>query len=190
LREALRDADPVSLAERVGGVVSADDRIGIWLSLWASPIMIRLPDLIAVNESDQPLNPMIQAILLYHLVTGDGSPLEGRWVSFADLPGGRMYAQAFQGYTGDEIVKSFGLNLESFERACQKIGGTKINAADSAFMFLCLPRLPIVLTYWLGDEDFPSSCKVLFDASACHYLPIDGCAIAGSMLTSRVLKAR
>ena len=44
-----------------------------------------------------------------------------------------------------------------------------------------------MVTYWLGDEDFPSSCKILFDESASHYLPIDGCAILGSMLVRRLL---
>jgi hypothetical protein len=46
-----------------------------------------------------------------------------------------------------------------------------------------------MLTYWLGDEDFPSSCKVLFDESASHYLPIDACAILGGMLTRKIIAA-
>jgi hypothetical protein len=46
-----------------------------------------------------------------------------------------------------------------------------------------------MVTYWLGDEDFPSSCKILFDASASHYLPIDGSAILGSMLVRKLLAA-
>jgi hypothetical protein len=47
----------------------------------------------------------------------------------------------------------------------------------------------MLVTYWLGDEDFPSSCKILFDSSATHYMPIDGCAIAGSMLAKKLRKA-
>jgi len=57
-------------------------------------------------------------------------------------------------------------------------------------VFQALPRVPLMLTYWLGDEDFPSSCKVLFDESASHYFPIDACAILGSMLTGRVIRAK
>jgi hypothetical protein len=45
-----------------------------------------------------------------------------------------------------------------------------------------------MVTYWLGEEEFPSSAKILFDATATHYLPIDVCAILGSMLVSRIGK--
>ena len=53
-------------------------------------------------------------------------------------------------------------------------------------MIQAFPNLPMLVTYWLGDEDFPSSCKILFDSSATHYLPIDGCAIAGRLLTQKL----
>jgi len=58
---------------------------------------------------------------------------------------------------------------------------------SASFIYNALPRIPMMVTYWLGDEDFPSSCKILFDASAPHYLPTDACAILGSMLTRKLL---
>jgi hypothetical protein len=45
----------------------------------------------------------------------------------------------------------------------------------------------LAVVYHLGDENFPASCQILFDASACHYLPTDVCAILGSMLTRKLL---
>ncbi|MFN2105113.1 MAG: DUF3786 domain-containing protein [Candidatus Promineifilaceae bacterium] len=42
---------------------------------------------------------------------------------------------------------------------------------------------------WLGDEDFPTSYRILFDRSIEHHLPTDACAILGSMLTTRLTKA-
>ncbi|HJZ12415.1 MAG TPA: DUF3786 domain-containing protein, partial [Acidobacteriota bacterium] len=115
------------------------------------------------------------------------APLSGRWVSFADLPDGRMYNAAFQGYTGDEISKIFSLELRDFETACEKAGGQAVDTGDAAFRFQALPRVELLVVYHLGDEDFPSSCKILFDASATHYLPIDGCAILGSLLVKKIL---
>jgi hypothetical protein len=47
----------------------------------------------------------------------------------------------------------------------------------------------MLLVCWTGDEDFPAACQLLFDASAPHYLPTDGCAITGSLLTRQLLKA-
>ena len=61
-----------------------------------------------------------------------------------------------------------------------------MEVGSASFVMQALPNLPMLVTYWLGDEDFPSSCKILFDSSATHYLPIDGCAIAGNMLTKKL----
>ncbi|HLA88731.1 MAG TPA: DUF3786 domain-containing protein, partial [Anaerolineales bacterium] len=130
--------------------------------------------------------PILQALLLYYLLTADGTALTGKWVSFADLPDGRMYNAAFQGYSGDEIVKAFGFDLPAFRSACLKIGGQPVEIGSASFVMQALPNLPLLVTYWLGDEDFPSACKILFDSSATHYLPIDGCAIAGSMLAKKL----
>ncbi|MEW6402406.1 MAG: DUF3786 domain-containing protein, partial [Chloroflexota bacterium] len=145
------------------------------------------PELIAYHEFDDPLPAFQQALFLYYLLTSDGAPLTGRWVSFADLPDGRMYNAAFQGYTGDELAKAFGLELEGFKVACEKAGGEFAATGDAAYRFQALPRVELLAVYHLGDEDFPSSCKILFDASATHYLPIDGCAIVGSMLTKKIM---
>jgi hypothetical protein len=141
------------------------------------------------NDKDDPLPDFQLAMLMYYLLTADGAPLTGRWVSFADLPDGRVYDTAFQGYSGDVIAKAFGLDLNGFKSACGKTGGASVEVGSASFIFQALPRVPLMLTYWQGDEDFPSSCKVLFDESASHYLPIDACAILGGMLTRKIITA-
>jgi len=142
---------------------------------------------VARNLQGDPLPDLQQVLLLYYLITSDDAPLTGHWVSFAELPDGRTYNAAFQGYSGDEIVKAFGFDLDAFKSACVNAGGEPTEIGSASFIFQALPRVPLMLTYWLGDEDFPSSCKILFDESACHYLPIDACAVLGSTLTRKVI---
>jgi hypothetical protein len=159
------------------------------IPLWGKNILVTWPNLTGYAKPDDELPAFTQTLLMYYLLTADGMPLSGKWVSFADLPGGRMYAQAYQGYTGDEIVKAFGADMEKFKQACLSAGGIQYENGDASFSFTALPRLPLLVNYWLGDEDFPSSCKILFDSSAIHYLPIDGCAIIGSMLTKKLISS-
>lgn len=142
------------------------------------------------DYKDDLLPDLQQALLLYYLITADDTPLTGKWVSFADLPDGRMYNTAFQGYSGDEIAKKFGLNLEDFEKACNLAGGKEVRVGNASFIFQALPRIPLMVTYWLGDEEFPSSCKILFDESAFHYLPVDACAVLGGMLARKLIAVR
>ncbi|MEJ5223842.1 MAG: DUF3786 domain-containing protein [Anaerolineales bacterium] len=188
LRQLVRLMPPATLAERAAAQFAPVNgpHGELCLTLWRAPVTVTVPEFVAHDAQHAVLSDVLQALLLYYFHTADGAPLAGRWVSFADLPAGRMYAQAFQGYSGDALVKAFDSNLNCFKRACLAAGGHPVEAADAAFVFLALPRVPLLVTYWLGDEDFPSACNVLFDAHATHYLPIDACAVLGGMLAARV----
>lgn len=190
LREVLQQVPVDLLAERTGASYQAigPGRGEFRLSLFDSPTVVTYPGLVGINKNDEELPLPFQAILTYYFYTSDGAPLSGQWVSFADLPDGRMYAQAFQGYSGNELVKTFGLDVEAFRLACKQGGGVATPLGDAAYVFYALPRLPLLVNYWRGDEDFLSSCKILFDSSVRHYLPTDVCAILGSMLTRKIIK--
>lgn len=189
LRRFLLDADLMEVAGRTGAT-PVPQSASLRLFLFSRSILISFPTLVAVDEqTNAPISDSNQALLLYYLSLADGTPLEGRWLSFADLPGGRFYNQAFQGYSGTEVAKHFGDDILAFERAGKNLGGERLFFGDAAFVFHVLPRVMLAAVYHLGDEDFPSSCKILFDATSTHYLPIDGCAILGSMLAGKLMAA-
>ena len=103
----------------------------------------------------------------------DGAPPSGRWIAFSELPGGRFYQAAYQGYSGDELRRAFGPDLAAYSQACQRLGGVPRAHGDAAFAFQALPRLALLAAAWQGDEDFPPSYAILFDASASHdYRPV------------------
>ncbi len=133
-------------------------------------------------------NPLEQAFLLYYLSTADGAPLTGKWISFSELQDGRFYIQAFQGYTGQELARAFEDDRFAFEQAAQALGGVPHPLGDAAYIFQALPNAPLLAVYWQGDEDFPASCQILFDAAANHYLPTDAYAILGSFLTRMLIR--
>jgi hypothetical protein len=186
----LQDPELIAVRSAVSYLTLGPGRGELHVPFFGDVYVFSFPELNGYNNQDEPLSDFQQAMFLYFLITADGTPLTGKWVSFADLPGGRMYNAAFQGYSGNEVVKTFGFDLDGFKSACVKAGGEPVDIGSASFEFQALPRVPLMLTYWLGDEDFPSSCKVLFDESAGHYLPIDACAILGSMLTSNVIRAK
>ena len=188
LRSTLQFRDPGLIAARSGisYLSLAPDHGEFHFLFFGKAVTFTWPNLTGFNATDDELSPILQALFLYYLITADGTAVTGKWVSFADLPGGRMYNAAYQGYSGDEIVKTFGFDLPAFSSTCLNIGGTPVEIGSASFVLQALPNLPMLVTYWLGDEDFPSSCKILFDSSATHYLPIDGCAIAGSILAGKL----
>jgi hypothetical protein len=192
LRLQLKGVDPQLLATRTGSAFkgNAPGEGYFHLELWGRSIQLSYPAFQASYfPENTPLPEMSLALLLYYFLTADGSPPTERWISFAELPDGRFYNHAFQGYTGKELEKHFGNHQAQFERAAQQIGGCPFSFGNAAFTFRALPRIQLLAVFWQGDEDFPASFQILFDACASHYLPTDAYAILGSALTRRLIQA-
>jgi hypothetical protein len=191
LRETIRGSAPITISEKTGTLYTeiGPHRGEFRLMLWDSTVVVSFPELIAYNSKDTALPTSYQGLLMFYFSQANGLPLSRRWVSFAELPGGRTYAQAFQGYSGEKLVKLFQSDVKRFEKACLEAGGAYIEIGEVSFIFALLPRVPLVVTYHLGEDEFPSSCQILFDSSVDNYLPVDICAITGSMLTGRIINS-
>jgi hypothetical protein len=73
---------------------------------------------------------------------------------------------------------------------CRGLEGAPIEHGGAGFAFRVLPRVEIAAVYWPGDEELPSKASILFDATAHHYMVVDGLAILGSRLVGRLLDAK
>jgi hypothetical protein len=189
----LQSADPAILAARTGASYHpADENRGDFrLKWWSKPVRIAFPSFDARDgETDESLDVMSQAMLLYYFHDSDGTTQANSWIAFSELPDGYFYAQAFQGYTGQVLLRTFGDDASAFETALRNAGGDRLTFAGVSYAFQVLPKLALLAACWPGDEDFPSSYRILFDASSSHHLSTDGCAILGSMLTRRIIGAR
>jgi hypothetical protein len=187
LRDELRERAPQVVADHCGGDLTGTD---IHLTYWWRKVVVPWPDLEARwREDNEPCSTFDTAMLLYYLHTADGAPLADRWIGFRELPGGGFYHQAFQGYSGDQLAEIVGDKPDSFARAARALEGWPLPAlAQHAFAFLPLPRIRLAAVLWPGDEEFPSSASLLFDAGASHYMTTDGLALLGAGLTRRLIK--
>jgi len=177
----------VSDLARTCGAELVDGRI--LMKVWDTAVAIDPLDFIARDaESGEELDLLMQGVIAYYLHTSDGTQAANNWIAFTDLPDGRFYTQAFQGYTGRELGQHFGNDVGRFAESAVACGGTAVPFGDAAFRFQALPLVPLLLVCWQGDEDLPPSYKILFDAHTEHHLPTDACAILGSILTRRLLR--
>jgi hypothetical protein len=187
LRADLLLRDPALLAANTGANFSGSH---FELPVWGKLLSLDVQDFIGRDlETGQPVDGLTQAILAYYLHTADGTPPSQHWIAFSGLPDGKFYTTAFQGYTGHELAGRFGNDLELFKSAVGKLGGTPHDLGDASFIFQVLPLVPILAVGWQGDEDFAPSYRLLFDSKVSHHLPTDACAILGSTLTKRLIKA-
>lgn len=183
-RASLQKTDPRQIAVKGG----AEYENGILrVKFYGELHEITFPDLqVRVQATGKVCGLNRTSMFLYYLMMADGTPAVGKWVAFRDLPGGMFYHQAYQGYSGDRLAKAIDNRIGVFERAARNLSGIRLDLGDAAFAFDALPRVRVAAVYYAGDEDFPATANVLFDASASHYLPTDALAGVGSALVDRL----
>ena len=188
----LRERNPAILAENTGAkfVYSDKNQEGEFrLLVWGREVILHYPSFSGIDgETGAELDTFASTLLAYYFTNANGVPPLGRWISFNELPDGAFYARAFQGYTGDEMAKVFQDDVGGFSNAAEKLGGEKIPLGDGAYAFQVLPLVKMLVVCWLGDDDFPTSYRVLFDAAAGYHLTTDALAVVGSTLKSRLVK--
>ncbi|MBN1267066.1 MAG: DUF3786 domain-containing protein [Anaerolineales bacterium] len=187
LRHIVSSRPPQTLAAASGGKLQ-DGFLEI--AYWGSPVRCELKTGKIFSDDMQQLSTFDQSMILFYLRTSDGTPPADHWVSFRELPGGVFYNQAFQGYTGRLLAERFGNNPEMLNAAAAAVSGTHLPAlCPAAWRFLPLPKLPLAVALWPGDDELPSQAKILFDAAAGGKMTTDGLALLGARLASMLLKA-
>jgi hypothetical protein len=188
-RQELRRRDPSGVARDSSAVCCETEqgRAHLRLLYFGEPYTIVWPELVVRNAKDNVCVNPVQAALLEHLVLADGTPLADHWVSLRELPNGAFYERAFQGYSGNRLMRAFKNDLEGFREAAGQLSGEPLSIGDAAFRFWALPRIPLAIVYWAGDEEFPPSAQVLFDASACNYHNLEMLAHMGEMICGQLI---
>lgn len=117
----------------------------------------------------------LQVLLMHYLLDADGTSVADRWVSCRDLPGGYFVSDdKFDARSAPPLGRLYGQDPEGLAAACRALGGTLMSGVgDMAYRCLAFPRLPLAVVMYFRDEEMPASARVLFDASAAHYLPTD-----------------
>ena len=186
-RNRLGALTPAELVERSGCTFAADGRYQ--LDFAGRAYTIDQAFVVRRADTGDEAPAFIQSIILMYLATADGTPPFEHWISFHELPDGQFYEQAFRGYSGEELIRGLHGDVDAFKRAAALLHGEAIGLGDAAFAFRVLPRLQIAVVMYAGDEDFPAQARVLFEATAPHYLSTDGLAILGGQLVGQIIKA-
>jgi hypothetical protein len=192
LRKQISLKEPEQLAQCTGAScrTTEDGQVEFQLTVWGRQVFLFHPELIAYDQaSREPLDIFTQALLAYYFHVSDGTPETRNWIAFTELPDGRFYDHAFQGYTGKQLSQVFGDDMEAFAAAATRSGGQAQFMGDQAYAFQVLPMVSLLVVCWLGDEDFLTSYRILFDVAVSHHLSTDACAVVGSTLTRRLLQA-
>lgn len=136
-------------------------------------------------EITPELDPWHQLAILHDLNLADGVPLTGKPITFAQQKDGMVRGGGFD-WKVEAAVRQ--LDLHTLKGRCLRLGGReKPSGADYCVELPVLPRYPVTLNYWMADEEFPASGRLLLDSSAEHYLTIEDSVMVGELLLEQLL---
>ena len=170
--EELRRMPPEELCARSGALWDPGEG-AIELSFLDRSYLIRPPDFGVFETGEEEAQAREKILILHYLQTASGAPLAGKWIAFSEVPGGERYLGNFRARSIDRMVRDFAGKEPALVEAAGAIGGCRAGHGDFSLTLCPLPRVPVELVFWKGDDEFPPSGNFLFDASAPEYLPTE-----------------
>jgi hypothetical protein len=127
-----------------------------------------------------PPSVIARIIILHYLLNASGTAPAGQFRAFREMPGGDIYVLPFTNRTIKPLAGIFGRNPRGLVEAGLLLGGTPAGVGHGGVTIPALPRVPVTLGVWEGDDEFPASANIVFDQTASDYLPTeDLVALAG-----------
>ena len=129
------------------------------------------------------------ATLLSHYAQATPTSLIGKLIKFKDLPGGYAYEGAFNKRAINPIADFFGETPELLKQAGKQIGGNELSYGESSVEITALAGIPLTYILWSAEE-FAASASILYDQTACNYLPTEDLAVLAELTTGRLIEAK
>ncbi len=178
----LKDRLPEDLAAK-GNLNFNREKQEFCFSLFGTKMILSYPDFTFTPEPNMWL-----ALTVYqYLDEADGTPLSMERMALTDFKDGGLIRGASFDRENDKIIQQVtkGKSLEEIMKAIKAQGGKQIEGkADFCAEFSFMPNFPIYLNLWFADDEFPASCKILFNKSAEHYLKVEAAGTISGILLS------
>jgi hypothetical protein len=119
--------------------------------------------------------------------------LSGKWVAFRDFKEAAFFMPTFQEQVEQRIAREFQGRLDLLKSCSERLGGRnypELRAGDLCHLIPVLPRVPLLLVFHEGDEEFPAGATVLYDLHSTFYLNVECLGVLGAVLADRLLEEK
>jgi len=126
-------------------------------------------------SADIHINPWVALPFLDYLCRGKGLPVAGNWLSFRELKDGKERYPLFQKRCEMPLKQVADTYTDLFDDLVRIFGGKQVQEqfqSDISVVLHPLPRVPIMICYWLPEDGLESSLNVFFDDTADKNLAI------------------
>ncbi|MBF0302933.1 MAG: DUF3786 domain-containing protein [Desulfamplus sp.] len=178
-KKLIENIDLLSKAEQIGGKFS-EGRLTI--KVMGKNVNV---DQKGNIFTDIHANQWIVMPLLNYIVQGSNKPVSGNWVPFRELPSGRAWQGLFEKQCEGLIKKIADTYPGFFAQILELFNGKEVEKhykSDISLVLHPLPKIPVLICYWLPDDGIESDLHLFFDASAEDHLHINSIYSLGAGL--------
>lgn len=111
--------------------------------------------------------------ILWYLVSAKDVACTGRLVKLQNVPGGEIFSKGSHMLPTENLANTYGADAEGFLRMAREWGGEPQPLADAAARLYPFPRVPVVITLWTADDEFPARADLMLDSTCSLQLPTD-----------------
>ena len=192
-KEELSNRNPLHVCRLSGALCIEKEGLpsSIRLTFLNRMITVSWPDLSFSQDSNEEV-PIKQKILMLHYLNGSkGEDLTGEWISYQDIPSARFYLDAFNRRVKYPLVSTFGERPDKLPLLAKELfGATTSSIGDISVLIQALPKIPVTLVIWKGDEEFSSDGTIVFDGSIQNILsPEDISELTSQIVYPLIAKA-
>ncbi len=132
-------------------------------------------------DGEGPARPAWAVLVVHYLCAAEFIP-DSREVSFGYFQDCRSYLGVFGKRITARFLATSGRSGGEFERRAGQLAATRLPGAGIGFRFDVLPRVPISIVRYEGDEDIPAGASVVYRADAEQLLPAEDRVVAAELL--------
>jgi len=143
----------------------------------------------SVRDSSEPAEFLQQLCVLAYLISAQDLPLANKLVRAEALPGGQFFFRGIHSLPTEKLEKAFGGYPEALHKIAEQFSARRCDFGDASIQFFVLPRLPLTVVVWKGDEEFRARASILFDQTAAAHLPLDALLAAVNLAVEALVNA-
>lgn len=124
----------------------------------------------------------VWAVLAVHYMCAEDLAPDLQEVSFSYFQDCRSYLSVFGKRITARFLATAGRSNLEFERLAEQYAGTRVPHSGTAYRFDVLPRVPITIIRYEGDDEVPAGASILYRADAERLLPAEDRVVAAELL--------
>jgi hypothetical protein len=177
----LRNIDLTARCPFLGLSVSENGTVR--LRVFGTDLLLRQTDFDLLKaDTGEPAKPGDRILVLHYLLCETPLSLTDELISFRALPGGQFYWQPFLARTVKPLISRIGNDLDRLRTNLQRFDWEEVPMGDLGARIHAIGKLYVTLAYYRGDEEFPPTADVLFDACIKQVFAAEDVAVLASRI--------